>query len=252
MQRGLCPRRTAVLARNALRVADEQSLGLLVGLCCGYVRLAARVSCGVDDSDFWQHPSKADSTRSAHRADLSVQGKTSVSEPSSLLVCYRPLVIEEFCPKKLPRPTDDRWPSRRSARYCVRASPTRPRKSSQPHRCESVPQRAPLRHSSPRQPTHQRATMGQRVSLQEELINMKITSKQMVSASKKCEKNEKKYRKDVKKAGSRRPTSVPSLQYESSPGMTAVGGLLFDFEAVRTDSTEMLRAGHREGQRGRR
>merc|ERR1712167_248451 len=31
-------------------------------------------------------------------------------------------------------------------------------------------------------------------------INMKITSKQMVSASKKCEKNEKKYRKDVKKA----------------------------------------------------
>ncbi len=47
--------------------------------------------------------------------------------------------------------------------------------------------------------------MGQRVSLQEELINMKITSKQMVSASKKCEKNEKKYRKDVKKAGSRRP-----------------------------------------------
>ena len=28
-----------------------------------------------------------------------------------------------------------------------------------------------------------------------------------------------------------------------------VGGLFFDFEAVRTDSTEMLRAGHREGQR---
>ena len=46
--------------------------------------------------------------------------------------------------------------------------------------------------------------MGQRVSLQEELINMKITSKQMVSASKKCEKNEKKYRKDVKKARSPR------------------------------------------------
>ena len=94
--------------------------------------------------------------------------------------------------------------------------------------------------------------MGQRVSLQEELINMKITSKQMVSASKKCEKNEKKYRKDVKKAGSRRPTSVPSLQYESSPGTMEVGGLFFEFEAVRTDLTEMLRAGHREGQRGRR
>eukprot|EP00629_Pelagomonadales_sp_RCC1024_P012447 CAMPEP_0119259938 /NCGR_PEP_ID=MMETSP1329-20130426/554_1 /TAXON_ID=114041 /ORGANISM="Genus nov. species nov., Strain RCC1024" /LENGTH=202 /DNA_ID=CAMNT_0007259347 /DNA_START=160 /DNA_END=768 /DNA_ORIENTATION=+ len=42
--------------------------------------------------------------------------------------------------------------------------------------------------------------MGQRVSLQEELINLKLTSKQMVSASKKCEKQEKKYRKDVKKA----------------------------------------------------
>ena len=42
--------------------------------------------------------------------------------------------------------------------------------------------------------------MGQRVSLQEELINLKINSKQMVSASKKCEKNEKKYKKDVKKA----------------------------------------------------
>ena len=74
---------------------------------------------------------------------------------------------------------------------------------------------------------------------------MKITSKQMVSASKKCEKNEKKYRKDVKKAGSRRPPSVPSLPYESSPGMMDVGGLFFDFEA------EMLRAGHREGQRRR-
>ena len=74
--------------------------------------------------------------------------------------------------------------------------------------------------------------MGQRVSLQEELINMKITSKQMVSASKKCEKNEKKYRKDVKKAGPRRPTSVPSLPYDSSPGMMDVGGLFFDFEAV--------------------
>ena len=55
--------------------------------------------------------------------------------------------------------------------------------------------------------------MGQRVSLQEELINMKITSKQMVSASKKCEKNEKKYRKDVKKAGSRRPVVWRRLRF---------------------------------------
>ena len=57
--------------------------------------------------------------------------------------------------------------------------------------------------------------MGQRVSLQEELINMKITSKQMVSASKKCEKNEKKYRKDVKKAGSRRPAVLRRLHFNT-------------------------------------
>jgi hypothetical protein len=37
-------------------------------------------------------------------------------------------------------------------------------------------------------------------------------------------------------AGSRRPTSVPSLQYESSPGVMDVGGLFFEFEAVRTAS----------------
>lgn len=42
--------------------------------------------------------------------------------------------------------------------------------------------------------------MGQRVSLQETLIDMKLSAKQMVSASKKCEKMEKKYKKDVKKA----------------------------------------------------
>ena len=32
---------------------------------------------------------------------------------------------------------------------------------------------------------------------------------------------------------SRRPTSVPSLQYESSPGMRDVGGFFLDFEANR-------------------
>jgi charged multivesicular body protein 1 len=42
--------------------------------------------------------------------------------------------------------------------------------------------------------------MGQRISLQEELINLKLTSKQMVNASKKCEKMTVKYKKDVKKA----------------------------------------------------
>jgi hypothetical protein len=33
--------------------------------------------------------------------------------------------------------------------------------------------------------------MGNKVSLEEELINLKIVSKQMVRSSKKCEKNEK-------------------------------------------------------------
>ena len=33
----------------------------------------------------------------------------------------------------------------------------------------------------------------------------------------------------------------------SSPGMMEVGGLFFDFEAVRTDLTEMLRAGRIDG-----
>ena len=37
-----------------------------------------------------------------------------------------------------------------------------------------------------------------------------------------------------KQVRSRRPTSVPSLQYESSPGMMDVGGLLFEFDAPRS------------------
>lgn len=42
--------------------------------------------------------------------------------------------------------------------------------------------------------------MGNKVSLQDELVNLKITSKQMVSASKKCEKNQKTAKNQVKKA----------------------------------------------------
>jgi len=33
--------------------------------------------------------------------------------------------------------------------------------------------------------------MGNKISLEDEMINLKITSKQMVRSSKKCEKNEK-------------------------------------------------------------
>jgi hypothetical protein len=41
-----------------------------------------------------------------------------------------------------------------------------------------------------------------------------------------------------------RRVETPSLHSNaSSPGEQAVGGLFFEFEAVRTDLTEMLRAG---------
>ena len=83
---------------------------------------------------------------------------------------------------------------------CVRARATTPSEYSSRRTLQKVFHRE---HHPPalfRPPSATKDTMGQRVSLQEELINMKITSKQMVSASKKCEKNEKKYRKDVKKA----------------------------------------------------
>ena len=43
-----------------------------------------------------------------------------------------------------------------------------------------------------------------------------------------------------------RRVEAPSLHSNaSSPGVMEVGGFFFDFEAVRTDLTEMLRAGHR-------
>jgi len=42
--------------------------------------------------------------------------------------------------------------------------------------------------------------MGNKVSLEDELINLKLSSKQMVMASKKCEKNQKKQLKDVQSA----------------------------------------------------
>ena len=43
--------------------------------------------------------------------------------------------------------------------------------------------------------------MGNSVSLEEELINLRMTSKQMQRASKKCEKNEKAAVVKVKKVG---------------------------------------------------
>ena len=45
------------------------------------------------------------------------------------------------------------------------------------------------------------AIMGNKVSLEEELINMRIVSKQMLRSSKKCEKNEKAAKEKLKKVG---------------------------------------------------
>ena len=139
-------------------------------------------------------------TRPARRADLSFQGIASVAMRSSV---FTPLDnVEEFCPKKLPCAYDTDGPLEHSATAAF--DPERPDLA---RNADAAPLREAFReHISPASIRKKApATMGQRVSLQEELINMKITSKQMVSASKKCEKNEKKYRKDVKKAGSRRP-----------------------------------------------
>lgn len=44
--------------------------------------------------------------------------------------------------------------------------------------------------------------MGNSISLEEELINLKITSKQMQRAAKKCESNEKAAVNKLKKVGS--------------------------------------------------
>ena len=46
-------------------------------------------------------------------------------------------------------------------------------------------------------------------------------------------------------SASRRVEAPPLHSNASSPGMTDVGGFFFYFGAVRTDLTEMLRAGHR-------
>lgn len=46
--------------------------------------------------------------------------------------------------------------------------------------------------------------MGNKISLEEELINLKITSKQMQRAAQKCEKNEKAAVNKLKKVGPHR------------------------------------------------
>ena len=52
-------------------------------------------------------------------------------------------------------------------------------------------------------------------------------------------------------SASRRVEAPSRSRRASPPGEEVVGGFFFDFEAVRTDLTEMLRAGRRRGPRGR-
>ena len=51
-------------------------------------------------------------------------------------------------------------------------------------------------------------------------------------------------------AASRRVVVSSLHSNASSPGEEVVGGLFFDFEGVRTDLTEMLRAGRTESLEG--
>ena len=53
--------------------------------------------------------------------------------------------------------------------------------------------------------------MGNKISLEEELVNLKITSKQMQRAAKKCEKNEKAAVNKLKKVSS----SIKILPHDS-------------------------------------
>ena len=111
--------------------------------------------------------------------------------------------LGHYAKKKLPG-LPDRWTTTARKRTSATAAfePERPHlaNTAAAARCKKCSTESTTPPALFRPPSATKDTMGQRVSLQEELINMKITSKQMVSASKKCEKNEKKYRKDVKKA----------------------------------------------------
>jgi hypothetical protein len=61
--------------------------------------------------------------------------------------------------------------------------------------------------------------MGNRVSLEEELINFRIVSKQMQRSSKKCEKNEKAAIEKLKKVS----RDIPCFELDSWPEMTFSG-----------------------------
>ena len=73
MQRAFMPTQDSCSLCNTLRVADKQSFGLLVGFLLRLRRLAARVRLRADDKTFSSRQTKAGSTPSYRRTDLSVQ-----------------------------------------------------------------------------------------------------------------------------------------------------------------------------------
>ena len=58
--------------------------------------------------------------------------------------------------------------------------------------------------------------MGNKVSLEEELINMRIVSKQMLRSSKKCEKNEKSAKEKLKKVRQHDTTRYNTIQHDGN------------------------------------
>ena len=248
MQRGFKPRRTAVHPRNALRVADRQSFGLLSGFCCVVGASRGTCACGVDSAfGSAAGPVKAGSTRSYRRADgLCARNLVGCAVQLDLVCLTRSL--DKKLPKKSFRELDDdRRPKRTSATAAF--EPERPHlaNTAAAARCETCSRehskylptrhrraRALRRRSSARHraPTRSNATMGQRVSLQEELINMKITSKQMVSASKKCEKNEKSTartsRKLLKRATPKARASTPRTPSGRRTPVSTISGCLLE------------------------
>ena len=106
MQRGFYPTQDSCAPRNALRVADEQSSGLLVGFLLRYVRLAA-TCCGDDDSAF----GSAARTRQRRAPPVLIVGRTSLRKNLSIYASVRDLSMSQlghYIAKKLSG-LPDRW-----------------------------------------------------------------------------------------------------------------------------------------------
>ena len=90
VQRAFKPRRTAVHPRNALHLADKQSLGLLVGFLLRLRRLAARVGSSrqSDDKTLAADPRRA--------PPVLIVGRTSLCKKSSLYASVHDLSMSQL------------------------------------------------------------------------------------------------------------------------------------------------------------